>query len=111
MIEYLLVASLVSSVETPSYKVESCKIERFELLESAIPTWPVHIRQSEEVPIVDIKFLVDANGDVGYYKVIKADPKRGFIRSATKALKKWKFNASDNNERCFKVTFRFTLNS
>lgn len=111
MIEYLLVANLASAVETPNFKVMSCQSERFELIESPIPSWPVHIHQSEESPKVEIKFLVDSKGEVGYYKVIKANPKRGFIRPSTKALKKWKFNKSDNNERCFKVTFRFTLNS
>jgi TonB family protein len=107
MLETILISTLVNFVETSMFKVESCNGQKFTLIESVEPKWPLHTERFKFGAFVDIEFIVDAEGNVKTHKVSRAEPARVFDRESVRALKKWKFNSSKYSERCFEVRFNF----
>lgn len=107
MLETILISSLVTFVETSNFKIESCHGEKFTLIESVAPKWPLHTERFKLGALVDIEFIVDAAGNVKTQQVTSAEPARVFDRVSVKALKKWKLNTSKHPKRCFQVRFIF----
>jgi protein TonB len=107
MIELVLISALASFVNTDTYEVDSCIGEKFALIETVNPQWPIHSERILGIGYVDIKITVNGEGEVIERQITRSQPRRIFDRQALRALTKWKFNASKHEERCFEVTFKF----
>ncbi|AZZ98213.1 TonB family protein [Pseudoalteromonas sp. R3] len=107
MIELFLTSALVSFIETETYVVESCIGEPFQLVEHVNPAWPLHTEHLEEVAFVHIRATVDNSGKLVGYHINDSKMSRVFSRESIRALKNWRFNASEHAHRCFDVTFKF----
>jgi TonB family protein len=107
MIDLVLISALVSFVNTDTYEVNSCVGEKFALIETVNPQWPIHSDRILGIGYVDIKITVSSEGQVIERQITRSQPNRIFDRQALRALTKWKFNISKHEERCFDVTFKF----
>ena len=58
---------------------------------------------------VKLEFKVDSDGKVAHVKILDAEPKHIFERSAKKSLLKSEFSKSDKELRCGIITMHFEL--
>lgn len=107
MLEIFLSAALAKFINTEMYEVDSCIGEEFILVDSVNPKWPIHSERFSGVGYVDFRIAVDNEGSVIEHQITRSEPRRIFDKASLKALKKWKFNASEHEGRCFDVTFKF----
>ncbi|ARD22975.1 TonB family protein [Shewanella japonica] len=107
MIELVLASTLVSFVNTEMYEVDSCIGEQFALIEVVNPQWPIHSERFSGVGYVDFRVTVNSEGKVVEHQITRSQPRRIFDKQSLRALKKWKFDSSKHEERCFDVTFKY----
>ncbi|MCF2909264.1 TonB family protein [Pseudoalteromonas sp. DL2-H2.2] len=89
------------------YEVDSCIGEKFALIEVVNPKWPIHSERFLGFGNVDFRVTVNSEGKVVEHQITHSQPRRIFDRQSLRALKKWKFNSSKYEERCFDITFKF----
>lgn len=105
-----LSTALVTFVTTPEFHVESCIEEPFYLVETVNPRWPIYGRSKREGSI-DLTVTVNKDGSIIKNIITYAEPRRLFDKVAKRAISEWKFNKSEFEERCFKMTFNFILDT
>ncbi|RZM74000.1 energy transducer TonB, partial [Pseudoalteromonas rubra] len=71
------------------------------------PKWPIHSERFLGFGNVDFRVTVNSEGKVVEHQITHSQPRRIFDRESLRALKKWKFNSSKYEERCFDITFKF----
>lgn len=90
-----------------TYTAVSSKGISFEIISQIDPDYP---RQAEVIRynktvVVEVRFLVDLNGNVEDIKILKSHEKFGFDKEVISAVKKWKFKPIVYNNRKIKVYF------
>ncbi len=90
-----------------SYTAISSKGINFEIITQTDPDYP---RQAEVIRYnktvaVEVRFLVDLEGNVENIKILKSHEKFGFDKEVISAVKKWKFKPIIYNGRKIKVYF------
>ncbi len=90
-----------------TYTAVSSKGINFEIISQTDPDYPKQaevIRYNKTVT-VEVRFLVDLNGNIEDVKILKSHEKFGFDREVLSALKKWKFKPIEYKGRKIKVYF------
>ena len=90
-----------------TYTAISSKGINFEIITQVDPDYPRQaeiIRYNKSVT-VEVRFLVDLNGNIENIEILKSHEKFGFDKEVLSALKKWKFKPIVYNGRKIKVYF------
>ena len=106
ILELITATNLVSFYESDYLLVESCIGEKFRIIEYVNPRYPIHGKHSG---YVELRAYIDAAGKYKEVKIVNSEPKRIFDKEARRAVKKWKFNMSKYDERCFNITIKFDI--
>lgn len=90
-----------------TYTAISSKGINFEIITQVDPDYPRQaeiIRYNKSI-IVEVRFLVNLNGNIEDIKILKSHEKFGFDKEVISALKKWKFKPIVYNGKNIKVYF------
>jgi len=92
-------------------KIQSCgeeKLSEISPVKIVPPQYPIHT-QNVIKGWVKMEFKVDPDGKITHVKILDAEPKHIFERSAKKSLLKSEFSKSSKELRCGIITMHFEL--
>lgn len=97
-------AQVAVSVARPSlYDANSLQV-----LRRVNPKYPRRAKMKKQEGSVQLQFLISKDGTVSNIVVLSSKPSGAFDKASIKAIKRWKFKAS-NEEKNATITFNFRL--
>lgn len=72
-----------------------------------MPEYSQRSMQNKQSGMIKLRYDIDATGSVKNIEVVNSEVNRELQRSAKKALAKWKYNPTDNDEQGYEIIFEF----